>query len=140
MAVEIDIKELEKMINEAVSRTKSGHIQNKALKKGAEKIQSELKQSFGKFVGTKYSKGYTRDEIVRSNARNNKNGRYIEVGWNGPHERYRLIHLNEWGYTRNGKRYKPRMMGTVQKTLDRTEKEYYRIVGEELKKGYDSRK
>lgn len=140
MTVEIDIKEFEKRINEEISGNKASRIQNKALVKGADKMQAELKQSFGKFVGTKYSKGYTRDEIVRSNARNNKNGRYVEVGWNGPHERYRLIHLNEWGYTRNGKRYKPRMMGTVQKTLDRTEKEYYRIVREELKKGYDSGK
>ena len=35
----------------------------------------------------------------------------------GPTGRYRIIHLNEHGYTRNGKKYTPRGFGVIAKTI-----------------------
>ncbi|MEJ7197687.1 hypothetical protein WL333_12820, partial [Staphylococcus epidermidis] len=47
---------------------------------------------------------------------------------------YRIIHLNEHGYTRNGKKYTPRGFGVIAKTLKEVESEYRNVVIKELKK------
>ena len=53
-----------------------------------------------------------------------------------PTGRYRIIHLNEHGYTRNGKNT-PRGFGVIAKTLKEVESEYRNIVIKELKKNYE---
>ena len=140
MAVKIEITEVLKKIDKELDPKKATRIQNAAINKGAEKVASNLQGAFNKFKGTKQSKGFTADEVTTSKARKAAEGRRAEVGWSGPKERYRLIHLNEWGYTRHGKRYKPRMMGTVQQTLDKSDKEYFETVGKELADGYTKNK
>lgn len=135
--VKIDIKEVTTAIDKELGEMKSGQIQNKALNKGSELVADNLKNTLGKFVGTGYSKGHTRDEIVVQKARKTNDGRSSSIGWNGPKERYRLIHLNEFGYTRKGKKYRPRMQGTVTQTVAQSESRYYDAVYKELKKGYE---
>ncbi len=118
VSVKIDIISVTKAIDRELSPSKASRIQNAAINKGAAKVADNLKNAFSKFKGSEYSTGATADEVTASRARKSAVGRRAEVGWNGPKERYRLIHLNEWGYTKNGKRHKPRMMGTVQGSLE----------------------
>lgn len=55
-----------------------------------------------------------------------ENGLYVKrIYWEGPKKRYRLIHLNEHGYTRKGKRYTPRGYGRIALALRRAEEPYF---------------
>lgn len=79
-------------------------------------------------------KGYTIDEVVRKNAAYKNHKAQAEIGWNGPHQRYRLIHLNEWGYTRKGRQIRPRGFGVITKSLKQSEPVYFDSVLKEVKK------
>jgi len=133
---DIDISNLLKAIDKELSSSQASLVKNKAINTGSENVAENLRTAFNKFKGTKYSKGYTADEVTRQKARKTRKGRTASIGWNGPHERYRLIHLNEFGYNRFGKRYNPRMMGTVQNTVEQSRKQYFETVGEELSNYY----
>ncbi|MGY3766943.1 hypothetical protein ACWOAH_10490 [Vagococcus vulneris] len=111
-------------------------IQNQAINKGAEIVAEDISQAFNKFVGTKYSTGATRNEVTLQKARKINNTRAASIGWSGPKERYRLIHLNEFGYTRKGKKYRPRMVGTIEQTMTSSQGKYLDTVYKELKKEY----
>src|SRR5699024_3353424 len=45
----------------------------------------------------------------------------VSIYWSGPHHRYRIIHLNEWGTTRNPN---PRGKGKIAKALNLSRKAY----------------
>lgn len=136
MKSKVDISEVVKAIDKELKGYQSARIQNDAINAGAKKVAENTSKAFAKFKGTKYSTGATAEEVVVQRSRKIQYGRMAKVGWNGPKDRHRLIHLNEWGYTREGKTYRPRMMGVVQKSLDQSEKEYFDIVWKELQKGY----
>ncbi|WP_086335235.1 hypothetical protein [Enterococcus mundtii] len=120
------IRALEKNLGEVKTRA----ISKRAIDVGAEKVKKQLQTDLVVFK----DKGYTIDEVVRKKAtyKNYKAG--AEIGWNGPHERYRLIHLNEWGYTRNGKQYRPRGFGVITKSLKQSEAMYFDTIYREVKK------
>jgi len=120
------INSLEKSLGE--KKVKS--ITRKAINAGAEKVEKKMQQDMLVFK----DKGYTIDEVVRKNATYKNYNAEAEIGWNGPHERYRIIHLNEFGYTRNGKQIKPRGFGVISKSLKASEKDYLNTVAEEVKK------
>ncbi len=50
----------------------------------------------------------------------------------GPMNRKNIIHLNEHGYTRDGKKYTPRGFGVIAKTLAASERKYREIIKKEL--------
>ncbi|HDZ0037534.1 TPA: hypothetical protein RRP60_002736, partial [Staphylococcus aureus] len=50
----------------------------------------------------------------------------------GPMNRKNIIHLNEHGYTRDGKKYTPRGFGVIAKTLAASERKYKEIIKKEL--------
>ncbi|OJG42435.1 hypothetical protein RV04_GL000789 [Enterococcus hermanniensis] len=105
-------------------------IARKAINSGAEKVEKRLQSDMLVFKDT----GYTIDEVVRKNATYKNYKAEAEIGWNGPHQRYRLIHLNEWGYTRNGRQIKPRGFGVITKSLKNSEPVYLSTVEMEVKK------
>lgn len=127
------IKELEKQINNELTSRKASTAINKAVNKGGDTVVEELKREFDKFSNT----GASRDEIVRSDARNSNNVRGLKVGWEGPKDRWRLIHLNEFGYSKAGKQFRPKGMGTIVRTTENSKGKYFNTVFEEMKKNYD---
>lgn len=137
MTSKIEIQKVLKSIDAELGSVKASKAQNDAINKGAELVANKLRDNLSKFVGTKHSTGATRDELTIQKARKVNTVRMASVGWNGPKERYRIIHLNEWGYTRKGKKYRPRMYGTVTNTLNTSEREYFNTVYKELKKAYE---
>ena len=64
------------------------------------------------------------DEVVKSKSKKIDGINKVKVGWNGPKQRSKLVHLNEFGYTRNGKRYSPRGKGVIRNTVDEAEGTY----------------
>ena len=100
-----------------------------AINEGASDVEEQLKWALLTFKDT----GATVDEVVRSLASYKNYNAEAEIGWNGPKQRYRLIHLNEWGYTRNGRQIKPRGFGVITKSLKSSEKIYLNAVARELR-------
>lgn len=119
-----------RVITEMHSGNKAKRIRKEALNAGGNLAVNQLKKNFESFQ----DKGYSRDEIVRSDARTKNDVEELKIGWNGEHGRWRLIHLNEFGYSRKGKQYTPKGFGVIGKTIMETKDEYAKTVREELKK------
>lgn len=124
------IKELEKKLEETLGQKKTKSITIKALNIAARKVESKLRTDMLVFKDT----GYSIEEIVRTNAGYSNFVAMAKIGWNGPHQRYRLIHLNEWGYNWHGRQIKPKGFGVIEKSLKNAERDYFAIVEEELRK------
>lgn len=121
-------KELEKKFGKTAMRGKS----DRALIVSSEFMLKSLKTSFVSFKDT----GASIDEMKRTEPFTAKhdNLRTILIEWVGPKDRYKLIHLNEHGYERNGVKYTPRGFGVIAKTLQATKAMYKEIALNELRK------
>lgn len=136
MSVEIKgIPELTERLEKEYGRSAMIKKSDKALVKASDYFVNELKTQFETFKDT----GASIDEMHRSSPYTDRkdNQRAIMISWVGPHERNRLIHLNEHGYDRNGKKVVPRGFGAIEKTLEGTREQYRSIVLEELRKQHD---
>lgn len=127
------VKEIEKAINEKVSGTKAKRIKRQAVNAGAGAMVKRVERAYRKTEG-EHRKGFTADEVMHSDARTKNDIVEAKVGWNGPHDRWRLIHLEEWGYVRSGKQYKPPSYGVLEKVLEESDTAYANAVGRELVK------
>lgn len=126
--VEGVLRNLENKLGSRVIAT----VSNKALKKagqyGADKLQNDI--SYFKRTGA------TVDEVVLSRVRNQYGERLIDIGWEGPMERWRLVHLNEFGYNAHGtfNRITPAGYGAVQKSMNDMQNEVKEIMIDVIKK------
>lgn len=112
--------------------------ENAALNKAAEYVEEELKKSVGtySYVNSRTgATGETKIEVAAGKARMRGSVRSVNIGWaGGAMERWRLVHLNEFGYTRWHKTYSPKGMGKIQATYDAIKQPAMDIQREELKK------
>ena len=97
-----------------------------ALEKGALVVGMEILRQLRTFK----DKGYTIDEMTISDPFSDGNPTVI-IYWSGPHNRYRIIHLNEWGTIRNPN---PRGKGKIAKALKLSQKAYGKAVRDELRR------
>ena len=126
MAVKITgLKQLEARLEEKFGQARMQQIEDQALLKGAEVIKKELEQNFESFRDT----GASIDEITISRAIAGRNGRRREIHWVGPKDRYRLIHINEWGTIKNPS---PAGKGKVAASLEGGKKAYRKAVKQVL--------
>lgn len=123
------LEEIQKAIVEKYSGTKSRAVIKEAVSRGGDLVVDALKDNFSSFK----DKGYSQEEIVKSNVSFRDGEAKIKIGWNGPHGRWRIVHLNEFGYTKMGKQYTPGGFGAIEKTLKETEAKYLNEVARELK-------
>lgn len=123
------MEELQKAIAEAYSGAKARKIQREAVEAGADLVVEQLKSNFAPFK----DKGYSQDEIMHSDAKTKNDVVEVKVGWNGPHDRWRLIHLNEFGYTKKGKQYTPTGFGAIDKTINQTKNDYFEAVAGKMR-------
>ncbi|PWA08657.1 hypothetical protein DCC39_14560 [Pueribacillus theae] len=123
------IAELEKRFGKAAMQ----RISDKALKAGAEVFVKELKAQVRTFSdGKGQSKGHTYDEITISEPFTQAGARTIKVHWRGPHGRYRIIHLNEWGTVKNPR---PRGKGKIALALRNAENAYREAIKKAIREG-----
>lgn len=83
--------------------------------------------------------GATAQEIVVSTPRKKDGTLTVKIGWDGmgSRQRWRLVHLNEFGYTRSGHTYRPRGIGKIQKTYDQNKTPAQELARNQLRKLVD---
>lgn len=124
------IEQLEKAIKEKYEGAAAKRIQRQTVADASELVVEKLRGNYEKING-KYSKGYTATEVMSGNPTTKNDLASVKIGWNGSKDRWRLIHLEEWGYVRSGKQYKPPSYKSIEKTLKEVEQPY----AEEIRKG-----
>lgn len=133
MSVEIKgIKELENQLEKRFGTSAMRAKSDRALTEASDYMLGEMKTHFKAFKDT----GASIEEMTRTRPFTDAKDRQrtVVIEWVGPKERYRLIHLNEHGYERNGKKIVPRGFGVIEKTLQASQGRYRRIVIDELGK------
>lgn len=131
MSVEIKgipevLKKLESVYGKQAMQAKS----DRALNEASEFFIKALKKEFESFKDT----GASIEEMTKSKpyTKVGSQERAVLIEWVGPMNRKNIIHLNEHGYTRAGKKYTPRGFGVIAKTLAASERKYREIIKKEL--------
>lgn len=83
--------------------------------------------------------GATVQEITVSTPRKKDGTLTVKIGWDGmgSRQRWRLVHLNEFGYTRGGHTYRPRGIGKIQKAYDSNKVQAKELGQNQLRKLVD---
>ena len=123
---------ISKLENKFSSR-KLDQIERQALKMGATYAKYQLNYAVESYRDT----GATVREVTAGKPRKKAGHLSVKVGWEGGKSRWRLVHLNEWGYTRNGRTYSPRGLGVVQKAFSGMKDEIKNTQVEYLKRMVD---
>lgn len=118
------IAELEKRLGKSAMN----RISDDALKKGADVFVKELQRQFSSWKKT----GASHDEITVSDIIVVKGVRTIRIHWRGPDNRYRIIHLNEWGTVKNPN---PSGKGAVARAMRNAQAEYRRVIKDAVRRG-----
>ncbi|WP_279620614.1 hypothetical protein NQ126_009925 [Priestia megaterium] len=127
----VQIKGLNKLLADLEKRLgpdKIRNISDHALKEGARVFVEELKAQFELFKDT----GASIDEITISEPMTIGGVRTIKIHWRGPDNRYRIIHLNEWGTVKNPN---PRGKGAIARAMRNAESAYKATVKEAVRRG-----
>ena len=127
----VKIKGQKKLLADLEQRFGAKHVQrvsDMALVKGAQVFKKELEIQFESFK----DEGYSIEEITISEPMMIDGVRGVKIHWKGPHGRYRIIHLNEWGTVNNPN---PKGKGAIARAIRNAEKEYARVIKKALKDG-----
>ncbi|MBL3644031.1 hypothetical protein JMN23_16885 [Bacillus sp. RHFB] len=115
-------------IEKHIGKLKMQQLSDMALKKGAEVFVRELKSQFESFKDT----GATIDEMTISEPMWVNGSRTIKIHWSGPKDRYRIIHLNEFGTVKNPN---PKGKGAIARAMRNAEKQYRDTIKRVIKEG-----
>jgi HK97 gp10 family phage protein len=116
-------------IEKHIGKLKVQQLSDMALKKGAEVFVRELKSQFESFKDT----GASIDEMTISEPMWVNGSRTIKIHWTGPKDRYRIIHLNEFGTVKNPN---PKGKGAIARAMRNAEKEYRDTIKRVIKEGF----
>ncbi|RWZ62326.1 hypothetical protein EQH89_04090 [Lacticaseibacillus paracasei] len=135
MTVTLDVKgleDLENKLSQKFSDRKVALYVNNALTIAGRYAVAELKQAAESYRDT----GATVNEITAGKPRLRGGVRNIKIGWSGDgsKQRWRLVHLNEFGYTRNGRTYAPRGIGKIRSSYDEMQPKLKELEAAELRK------
>ncbi|NIK11191.1 hypothetical protein [Alkalibacillus almallahensis] len=103
-------------------------ISDAALNDAAQLFLAELKRQFEPWS----DKGHSILEMTLSKPYWEGNARTIKVYWQGPHDRYRIIHLNEFGTVKNPN---PAGKGAIARALRNSEKAYHNAIRRAVERG-----
>lgn len=105
---------------------------NEALNVAGRYMAVRLKSAVSSYRDT----GATVIEVTTGKPRLKGGVRTIKIGWDGggSKQRYKLVHLNEFGYTRFGRHYSPRGIGKVQNAYDSSKQQMKALEKHELEK------
>lgn len=128
------INEIEKALEAKFGQKKANALMKKAIGSSSNIVSDNLKNDIKAVNDKGYSTGATAEEVTVGKTKIQNYRAVAKIGWNGPEDRYRLIHLEEFGYTRNGKQYRPPQFGMIQNSISKSSKEYEKSVKQELMK------
>lgn len=110
-------RELERRLGtQAIQR-----ISDKALMRASQVFVKELKSQFQSFKDT----GASIEEITLTEPYWKNGVRLVTVHWKGPKNRYRIIHLNEFGTVQNPN---PKGKGAIARALQASESAYRQAI------------
>lgn len=109
------------------SKSRVDNIVDNALTDGALVFGMELRRQLSTFK----DKGHTLNEMTISPPDSKNGNRTITIYWKGPHRRYSIIHLNEWGTIRNPN---PRGKGKIAKAMQLSQKAYGKAVRDSIRR------
>lgn len=126
MSVEIrGITELQRELERRLSGERMRIILDEALESGAKAFKYYLDRELATFSGVPGTTGATLKEVTLSKPYDLFGVRTVTVYWKGPSERYRIIHLNEFGTIKNPK---PKGKGAIARAVLNAEKAYREAV------------
>lgn len=126
------ISALEKKLDDMMDEKKANTVLYPVMTKASNTVLTKLKQDMLVFRDT----GATIKEAIVENPKMDKHGvRMVKLGWSstGDRQRWRMIHLNEYGYTRYGRRYNPRGMGVIGRSVDSSMSQYQKDLERGIK-------
>lgn len=129
--IEVEVKGTEELMKKMESKYGKEAMRKKsdeALIEGSEYIKRKLEKNFEAFKDT----GATIKETQRGEPHGVGSVRRVLIYWDGPKLRQKLIHLNEHGYDRKGRKHIPRGFGVIAKTLENTSAKYKNIIAKKL--------
>lgn len=133
MSVKITgVNEVLNKLENKFSQAKMTRIEKRALNVAGQLVARNLRKAVSSYKDT----GATVREIKVSTPRRKDGVVQLKVGWDGAgaEQRWRLVHLNEFGYTRNGKTYAPRGLGVIKKSYDTSKQRAKRLEMIELRR------
>lgn len=117
MSVKITgVEEVLDKLEKKFSQSKMTQVEKRALSVAGKLTAIRLRTAVNSYRDT----GATVREVKVSTPRRKDGQVQLKIGWagDGPKQRWRIVHLNEFGYTRNGKTYAPRGLGVIKKAYD----------------------
>ncbi len=124
-------KEIIAYLEKKYGRSATKRITDFALTKGGQKVVQIIKNNMKSFKDT----GESVEETTVSKPMTINGVRTVKIHWRGPRQRYRIIHLNEYGhFDRSGKWVNTRGKGVIENAMREGRETYFRIVKEEMRK------
>lgn len=105
-------------------------ISDTALLKGAELFVKVLNESIG--TSGKHAKGWTVEDTSIEGPLYVRGKKTVKIHWNGPHGRYRIIHLNEYGTVKSPN---PPRKGAIARAMREAEQAYREIIKQAVLEG-----
>lgn len=106
-------------------------MESAAITKGGNVLKNNMKDAFYPYRDT----GYTVTDMNLYGPNKKTGSNRAKLNWQGPHQRYKLMHLNEYGhFMRNGKFLSPRQTGLIENTTRASRDSYRKAIKEELEK------
>ncbi|GGA99637.1 hypothetical protein ERX37_05475 [Macrococcus hajekii] len=128
MAVKVEgIKELEAQLEKRFGKAHSQRWIDKGLIAGAKIVKKAVFEHFNEFKDT----GASQREITISDPVTLNGVRTVKIYWKGPNDRFKIIHLNEFGTIKNPN---PDGKGAVERALREARETYFKVVKSEVAK------
>lgn len=128
----IKVTGVEKMLRELDAKLgpdRMDSLAEKTVKDAAPIVEKAIREQLETFQDT----GATVEEFTASVPRKDGKGAWrVTLHWEGPHQRGKIAHLNEWGTVKNPR---PRGKGKIAVGLKISKDPYRRKVRRELKGG-----
>jgi len=119
------LPELEKELDKRFGKAKMQRVSDDAMYRGAQVYVKAINREISSRPDKGYAKGWTVDDTSISEPLWISGKRTVKIHWNGPHGRYRIIHLNEFGTV---KIPNPPRKGAIAKALRAAESEYRAVI------------
>lgn len=124
-------KEIIAYLEKKFGKSATKRITDFALTKGGQKVVQIIKRDMGSFKDT----GESVSDTSLSKPMTIGGVRTVKIHWRGPKQRYRIIHLNEFGhYDRSGKWVNTAGKGVIERAMREGRETYFRTVKEEIRR------
>lgn len=124
-------KEIIAYLEKKYGKSATKRITDFALTKGGQKVAQIIKNNMKSFKNT----GESVEETTVSKPMTINGVRTVKIHWRGPKQRYRIIHLNEYGhFDRAGKWVNTAGKGVIENAMREGRETYFRTVKEEIRR------